>query len=289
MATEKTYESKREEALQMLMANDTPQPKLIRLYMGEIDRRQHSRIVEYKPLLDNAELDVLYRSLPQDSQKTIIKMLRCRQNVMDAALELNNMKVLICGKMNMIIAQLWQWGCIEAMEAAVNIALLAVPPKDRSDRAELIASNMELMGCSQTVEDGLLKVKLAHPIESMGLADRIEMGKHEIPNMFAQYKGCYQAILDYIKKKKLFLPASTIILKEYEQELAGYFDNWGMEKYKANPIGIKTIKGFSHTLADGIKTLQGLYGVIADYNAQKPDKGAYQYMLNTYFNKEREQ
>lgn len=289
MARKSTHEENREKALQMLMDNDTPQQKLIRLYMGEIDHRQHSRNKEYKPSLDDAELDILFRSLPQSSQKTILNMLRYRQNVMDAALELNNMKVLICGKMNMIIAQLMQWSCIETLEAAVNMALMAVPEKDRSNQATLIADNVELMGCSQAVEDGLLKITLAHPIESMGLADRLEMAKNEIPNMFAQYKGCYYATLDYIKKKKLFLPVSTTILKEYEQELAGYFDTWGMGKYKTNPVGIKTIKGFTHTLEDGIKTLQGLYGIVADYNTLEPDKGAYQYMLNTYFNKEREQ
>ncbi len=274
------YESKRAEAVQLLMATDTQQAKLIKLYMGEIDRRQHGR-TEYKPLLDNAEMDILYTTLTPAGKKKVAELLTKRNNVTRAASELEYMALLIRSKLHLIMERFTRWGDIEIMEAAINMALLAVPQPERYKRAGEIANRIDIYGCSQSVDrDGLLHISMEEATTQQDLTKELDMAREKLKSMLAGYKGCYQATLDYIKVNKLYMPVSMAIMREYESEVKDYCYNCGWGKYKQQPVSLQKIS------IDTIPTLQGLYGMAMDYDTVEMDKGGYDYMLATYFNKE---
>lgn len=273
-SNEKTFEKDRAEALRLLNDPNPNQAELIKLYIGELDRDLHR---EFTPLLNGEEFELMGQKLSNESIAAIIRLKHYRLNVMDAAQHLYNIKEKVKGVLAIIMAELRDWSNAESTEAAVNIALMALPLKPRHNRAKLIADNIQLLGCKASVENGLIHLQMLDP----GLKSKLETAKEETATMFSQYKGCYNAVKDYMKKRHLILPASTAILKEYEQELAGYYDTWGLNKYNTTPLGIEKLK-------EGVTTLQGLYNIVASYKDAEPSQEAYQYMLKAFFNKEKD-
>lgn len=274
----------REQALRLLTDNSSNQSQLIRLYMCEIDKHQHSRRKDFTPLLDDGELYTLhYKQLTAASRERVAALMSRRSRVMRAADELEHIKMIVRSNMNLTINLLAQWGIVETMEAAVNMALLAVPEPDRSQRAAQIANRIDLNGYSQTVEDGgLIHIRLQDIFADGDIHTHLEEITENTADMFAQYKGCHTAVMDYIAESKLLpmLPVSIKMMAEYEDEVANYSKHWGWDKYNIQQVGVR------QTNTDTTPTLQGLYGIVPDYEAIEPDEKGYKYMYRTYFSED---
>lgn len=271
----------REQALRLLNDSSSSQSLLIRLYMCEVDKHQHSNRKDFTPLLDDGELYTLhYKLLTPASREKITELMNCRGRVMRAASEMEHLKMIVQSQLNLTISSLAQWGVIEAMETAVNMALLAVPEPDRSQRAAQIANRIDLNGYSQTVEDGgLIHIRLQDIFADGDIHTHLEEITEHLTDIFSQYKGCHTAVMEYIKESKLtqLLPVSIKMIREYEDEIASCSKQWGWDKYNIQQVGIRVPN------ADTTPTLQGLYGIVPDYDTVEPDERGYKYMCNTYF------
>lgn len=282
MANTTKYESRRQQALLMLEDNSgTTQGQLVRLYMSEVDRHQHTNRKDAEPLLDDGEMYTLhYKLLSPASREKITALLERRSRVMRAAQEMERIKLIIRSRMNLLSTYFVKLGNIETMEAAINMALLAVPEPDRSERAAQIANRIDLVGCSQTVDDkGLLRISIDDILEDTDMLQSLEQARKDIYIMLSQFKGCYNALMDYIKESKLdkVLPVSLTVLGEYEAEIANYGTGWNWEKYKIQPVNLQ------HAGLCSTPTLQGLYGFLPEYTTVEPEQGGYKYMYSTYF------
>ena len=281
MARTTEQANSRGQALRLLNDPSTSQSLLIRLYMCEIDKHQHRRQRDFAPLLDDGELYTLhYKLLTPASREKVAELMSRRDRVMRAAREMEHLKMIVRSNMNLAINLLAQWGIIEAMETAVNMALLAVPEPDRSQRAAQIANRIDLNGYSQTIEaGGLIHIRLQDIFADGDIHTHLEAITEKTADMFAQYKGCHVAIMNYIKESKLLqlLPVSIAILDEYKDEVANYNKHWGWDKYNVQQVGVR------QTNTDTTPSLQGLYGIVPDYETIEPDDRGYNYMYNTYF------
>jgi len=276
--------SSREQALQLMNDPNASQSELIRLYMCEYDKNNHRIRKELAPLLDDGELYTIhYKLLTQRSREKVARLFESRNKVMEAAREMEHLRMLVRSRINLAISTLAQWSVIETMETAVNMALLAVPEPDRSQRATQIANRIDLIGFSQTVEDGgLIHIRLQDIFADGDIRTHLEQVTEDAADMFAKYKGCHIAIMEYITENGLLhlLPVSIAILKEYEDAVAYYSRHWGWDKYNIQQVGIHP------TNIDTTPTLQGLYGIIPDYDTIEPDKTGYNYMYRTYFSED---
>ena len=285
MANTTKYESRRLQALQMLEDNSgTTQGQLVRLYMSEVDRHHHSNRKDAEPLLDDGEMYTLhYKMLSPASREKVEELFKRRGRVMRAAQEIEHIKLIIRSRMYLISTYFIKLGNIETMEAAINMALLAVPEPDRSERAAQIANRIDLVGCSQTVDDkGLLRISIDDILEDTDMLQSMEQARTDIYTMLSQFKGCYNALMDYIKESKLdkMLPVSLKMLGEYEAEMVNYGNGWNWEKYKMQPVNLQ------HSGLYSTPTLQGLYGFLPDYTTVEPEQGGYNYMYSTYFSED---
>lgn len=278
--TTKLY-TNREQALELMNDTSTTEAQLTQLYMCELDINQHSRRKDFTPSLTAEEVEGLYQYLANNGSGKVVRLLQYRRNVMSAAEELEQMKWRVIGIWNSVFIELQQLEAIETMETAVNMALLAIPEPDRNAKAQQIANHIALAGCTQYVDDGGLIRITQEDITATGnyTSNKIEDIRNKIVSMFAEYKGCYTATMDYVRKKKLtsLLPVSLKMLEEYKNDIANYADACGWDKYKDMPINLRKLE------YDRKPTIQGLYNIIPSYSTIKPNQKGYQYMCDTYF------
>lgn len=216
----------REKALDVV-ANGTAAQRIL-LIMAETDRRTNNRgKALYKPLLTIKQTQELIDRL--DNDKAIIEIDRKQQHfdrIVKATSVLENAYVKLTKNYYTALYYQVHWADVEAMETAVNIALMGVENvSQRKTLADGIAKRLELVGCSQTsTPEGLLLISHHNPSLENDLAARIENLRSNLPRLLGQYKGAMQAILSFMDAVKIKMPATRGFIKDTENNLKWIFN-----------------------------------------------------------------
>lgn len=245
----------------------------IRLYFSELDRQDHQQ----PTLLTQDELEHFGNSL---SAKTIANRRWYYNNIKRSVRDTQEALRIVLRNWFAFKGYIDRWAAVEAIEEAVNIALLAIPQLDeRKKAATVIANRTTVVGCSQIVEaSGLLHFTITDTLGDEDVESQLKVGRDVLTYHFGQLKAILKATLDCIDSYGLGMPETKKELKEIEETLTDAV--MVGEKYNIQP----ETKVDNDPLYGAVVT--GLYGVLPNYATVPIDNEKYIKHLNALHYKE---